>query len=129
MEKIISLLKYSKLPTITLIAMLLFFSNDLIKGEEGITPSSIEGFVIGITALLFAIFSYADYRAREKIDHILSKYESALNNISMTHSRYEKEQRNTIANTKERQIGSNAKGRGYEMDDGFGGTADDVSDL
>lgn len=131
LDKIIALLKYSKLPTILLVAVLLSFSAYLIKGEGGISPSSIFGSTIGLIAILFSIFSYADYRAREHIDHIISKYETALNNISATLSRYGRDERSTISGSKERQIGSSQKGKGYSIGDGFDGdeTADGISDL
>lgn len=125
-DKFLDILKYSKLPTILLIATLLSFSYSLIKGEGSINPSVISGSFVGIIAMLFAIFSYADYRAREKIDHILSKYESALDNISATHSRYEKVQRNTLVASRSKKVGSK-----YEIECGgsLEGTAGDINEL
>ncbi len=117
LNKIIEILKYSKLPTILLILVLFYFSHSFIKGESDFySPSVVIGGIIGVIAILFVIFSYADYRAREKIDHIISKYETALNNISTTHSRYEREKRSTLEKRKD-TIGSDRKGGGYSIED------------
>jgi len=129
-KAILEIIKQSKLPTILIIVVLLYFSYTFIKGESIFSYSVATGLAIGLVALLFVIFSYADYRAREKIDHILLKYKEALNNISSTHSKYEREQRSTIASDGKDSIGSQKQGKGYTVESSSQpGTASDHDEL
>ena len=119
MKSGIEIIKYIKLPTMLLVFILLFFATWLIKGETVFSFSVAVGCLLILVVVLLSIFSFADYKSRENVNHIISTYQKALESISRTHTKIEKEQRGTLSTPG--QIGSRDHGYGYDSE--VGGTA------
>ncbi|MFC1616104.1 hypothetical protein ACFL21_03105 [Patescibacteria group bacterium] len=90
----------SKIPSLLLISMLYGAGIYLIKGETETSYSVIAGAVILIIAVTLTVFSFADYRRREETNSIIKGYDTALKNISKTHSSFENFQQDTLASQK-----------------------------
>lgn len=96
------LFKNNKLPTLALMALFLYFGYSLIKGEANfLSPSSIAGYVILFIASLFSFSLFVEYKSREHTDHIISKYSKALDEVSKTHTAYERKQRKEFSQSQE----------------------------
>lgn len=108
-------LKNSKLPTILLITTLFVFSFYFLKDQSSFTPSAILGGIIAVVAIILSIFAFNDYRTRENIDHIISKYKQALNSFSLINKKYSKAEE-TMASKEINRIGKEEKGHGYIME-------------
>ena len=117
MEKFLDLFIKTKIPTLILIGVFLYFGVTLIKGSDLVSTSGIAGIIIlGIGALL-GVFSFADYRSREHTDHIVEHYKKALETLSLTHSKYEETKRNTL-NKVNQDLGGDKRSYSIEAEEG-----------
>jgi hypothetical protein len=86
----------SKLPTLFLIFVLLYFGADIVVKSNKDQGVLIVGGGLVLLAGILGLISFSDYRNKENTDTIIGYYKSALGDISKTHSVIEKTSQNTM---------------------------------
>jgi len=93
-------LQKTKLPTLILIGIVLWFSVDLLKNSSDFeSPSFIGGIILLIIGLLIIVISFFDYRNKEHIDNLLNNYKEQVNEMKKTNTALNRTQRDNLKNT------------------------------
>lgn len=99
------MLKTLKIPTLAVMVAFLGFGVELLKQPSAVawTVQGIVGGGLTLVGALIGVFAYADYRAREGVNHVLeadrsaiATLEQALRSVSQTHSAIEKRNQDVV---------------------------------
>jgi len=119
MEQFFKAFGESKIPTLLLIGAVLLVGAYIVISSGGLQIVILIGSCVILIGLVLAIISFADYRNKEYTESIIQHYNTALSNISKTHSLFEDSTQKTLKSPTD-TIGS--EDHGYSLEKGQGTT-------
>lgn len=101
MEAFLKAFAQSKIPSLLLIGIVLFIGAYIVINSKGSQAILLIGSAVILVGIVLAVISFADYRNKESVEALIQHYNTALNNISKTHTTFEdKTQRTLTSNSK-----------------------------